>query len=342
MSITALHSYLVFPSKSLKENEKPSVGGTKLNLEGKLFDMLRGVYEKSDTECTIDIAFRHAADGNQQNDCRDLLVRYVEKPSLPGGRAIAERLQGVTTNRSGLGLLFLMAGKEEPNHKLVVSRFPAEHGILAEQNRDALTVEFLERVFMKNAHAYKAVVYTASSTASGFWSGRAVDKQINAQMLALADYWIRDFLVSDFKTTSAAGTKRLANAFRGAITSAESISVKEELLAASRLTPSLKGKSVSVSSVAKRYSLTAPAIEALKEQLPGDHLFTEQFTLSEDEFTKHIAFESTELDNGGILTAPAGKFAEVFKEKPVRGEQDEVEFTTKGRVINRRLRKTKG
>ncbi len=341
MAITAIHSYLVNPSKSESEDEQPDIGGTNVKLEGRLYDMLRGVYEKADTECTIDIAFGHDADGNQNNECRDLVLAYLNKPSLPAGRAFAERLQSHTTKRSGLGLLFIMEGKEGPTHKIVLSRFPADVGILAEQKKSTLTVAFLEKVFMKNANAYKAAVYSGPSTKSGFWSGKAIDKQINAKMLALSEYWIKDFLASDFKTTSAAGTKRLANAMRQAIADADTLDIKEELLAAARLAPQMKGKSVSMSSLAKQYSLSDEATAALKHQLPSDNLFTEKFTLSESEFRKYVAFESTELSNGGILMAPAGEFKKVFKERPVKGEDGEVEFTTTGHIVDRKIRKSK-
>jgi hypothetical protein len=76
--------------------------------------------------------------------------------TLVRGRRIAARLQNVTTHRSGLGLLFLITGTEGLESKIIISRFPADEGILAEANREALTVEFLERIFVKNARAYKA------------------------------------------------------------------------------------------------------------------------------------------------------------------------------------------
>jgi hypothetical protein len=339
MSIIALHSYLVHPAKT--DDRKPKIGGTAIEQSGRLFEMLKGVYEKSDTECNIDISFNHDSDGNQKNACRDLLIDYLAKPGLPAGRKLAETLQAVTTGRSGLGLLFLMAGKVGQNHKLVVSRFPADSGILAEESQEELTVEFIEKIFMKSATSYKAALYVGASLKTDIWDGKAVDKQINHGLTDLSEYWIKAFLQSDFKTTAAAGTKRLAGALRAAIRNAETLAIKEELVAVARLAPNYKGKRVSISSLAKNFKLSQGAIKALQDELPSTQCYTEQFSLSEKEFDKHIAFESAELDNGGILMAPAGEFADVFKETPVDGSDGKMRFTTEAKVVDRRLRKTK-
>jgi hypothetical protein len=69
--------------------------------------------------------------------------------------SIAERLALNTDQRSGLGLLFLIVGKEGKEHKIVLSRFPTDSAIYVDENPTALTVEFLERVLMKNKTSYK-------------------------------------------------------------------------------------------------------------------------------------------------------------------------------------------
>jgi hypothetical protein len=335
MSITALHSFLVAPAKGV--DPQPAIRGVLVKQEGRLFDMLKSVYDKSDTECNIDISFNS---DDQTNECRDQIIKYANKPTIEAGRTIAKRLQNHTTHRSGLGLLFLINGTEGKTQKLVISRFPAEHGVVAEQKKNSLSIKYLEEIFMKSEKAYKAVVYKGNTSKSGFWDGKAIDKQINARLLAVSDYWIKDFLASDFKTTAEAGTKRLAGAIRQALTSSGNLAIKSELVAAGRLASSLDGKTVSIGSVCKQFNLSQATIDALKDKLPSDHLFSEKFKFSKPEFDRHIAFESAELDTGGILMAPAGRFDTIFKEKKVPGNDGEVEFSTKGKVVNRKLRKT--
>jgi hypothetical protein len=173
-----------------------------------MFDLLDGIYARSDQECDIDIIFKSTG-GVQQNDCRDLICTHVNNPTLPSGRFIAERLQANTDRRAGLGLLFLITGKEGREHKIVISRFPTDSAILVEENPKSLDVEFLERVFMKNKTSYKAVLYRDSSLRAGFWDGKAIDKQSNPTGES-ADYWIAEFLLSDFRVTPKQGTYRLA------------------------------------------------------------------------------------------------------------------------------------
>ena len=206
------------------------IGGTTVPLVGRLFNLLNDIYARSDNECDTDIAFNHDAQGRQNNPCRTLITAYLARPTIVNGRAIATRLESVTTNRSGLGLLFLISGTEGLDEKIVISRFPADSAILAEENRRTLTVEFLERVFMKSATAYKAAAYQHASLQHGFWSGRAVDKQINSDVTQLSNYWIFEFLDSDFRTTAAAGTKRLAVALRDAARKSDLIAVKRARL----------------------------------------------------------------------------------------------------------------
>jgi hypothetical protein len=214
LAIEHINTYLVHAGKGA--DDSPLIGGTSVKLEGLLFKLLQEIYSRSNDECDIDISFNPRPDGTQQNPCRDLIANYMGDPTLPRGRLIAERLEKVTTRRSGLGLLFLITGKEGRDHKVVISRFPADSAILAEEDQRALSVAFLERVFMKRATAYKAVAYQDSSLKNGLWLGRAVDKQINNRVAQLSNYWITEFLDSDLRTTAAAGTRRLAIALRDA------------------------------------------------------------------------------------------------------------------------------
>jgi hypothetical protein len=79
-------------------------------------------------------SFRHDAEGKPQNECRDLLLNHIGKPSLVTGRSIAERLQLRTDGRSGLGLLFVITGKEGAAEKVVISRFPTDNAIWVDES----------------------------------------------------------------------------------------------------------------------------------------------------------------------------------------------------------------
>ena len=338
MKISVIHSFLVHPDKGAEE---PSpIRGTAVTGEGQLVKMLTGIFDRSPSECNFDIAFSPGDEGEQQNDCRDALLAFVKKPTKAHGLKIAERLQAVTTHRSSLGLLFLILGGDGSKHKrLVLSRFPAENGIVAQEDGASLTVEFIEQIFMKSASAYKSVVYEGKSLEADFWTGRAIDKQINSE-ITISNYWIRDFLKSDFAVTGARGTRRLAVALREAMNTSGDFAVRQELAAAAQLASNLDGKIVSGSSFAAKFHLSGAATETLRTALKSDKLFEEQFKFTKQEFAQHVAFRSVELDNGALLTAEAASFNEVFAREAVP-KSDKVRFVTSGRVVDDKLRKTK-
>ena len=131
MPIQQIHTYLVHPRKG---GATRHINGVAVPLRDRLYELLEGIYSRSEQECDIDIIFRPTDTGVQQNDCRDLICTYLADPSLVNGRAIAERLEAQTDKRSGLGLLFLISGREGRDHKIVISRFPTDSAILVEEN----------------------------------------------------------------------------------------------------------------------------------------------------------------------------------------------------------------
>jgi hypothetical protein len=339
LPIAHIHTYLVHPSRG--SGAVPKIGGTTVPLSGKLFKLLDSIYSKSDKECKIDIAFNHNAGGAQQNDCRDLIIKYLSKPTLPNGRCIANRLAAKTDQRSGIGLLFLISGMEGQNHKILISRFPTDVAILAEEKRQTLTVAFLERVFMKSATSYKAVVYDDSSLHAGLWLGRAVDKQINSGIAEVSNYWIFDFLDSNFKTTAAAGSRRLGAVLRNAAAKSEDIVVKSEIAAAVTLAGSLKGRSISIQDFEQQFGLSPAARQAIDKELSMPGLATENFQFDFDEFSTQVGYRSVELNNGGVLTAQSSDFDNVFHREVVDPKAQKVRFSTEGKVISEKLRKAK-
>ena len=340
MILDCIHSFLVHPEKKHLDQQTP-IRGTLVEHSGRLFGMLRDVFEKADRECTHDITFDAAPDGSQQNDFRDLMLAYLRHRSLDAGRTIGERLQRVTTNKSGLGLLFLLVGKDAAETKIVLSRFPADSGILAEEEAESLSVQFLEKVFMKSATAYKAAVYRGKTLDGDFWDGRAVDKQINSDVLAISNYWIKEFLSSDFRATSAQGTKRLATAILRATRQATTPEAKQSLVAAARLASGLQGKTISIKDFCKRFNLSDATVKVVRAAVPNDAVFGERFRFSPSEFSKHIAFESVELDNGAILMAAASDFDTVFQHDVVDKQKQRVRYSTEGQVVDHKFRRSR-
>jgi hypothetical protein len=339
LAVESINTYLVHAGKA--SDEPPRIGGTTVELEGKLFQMLEEIYSRSNKECDIEICFNHRSDGTPQNPCRDLIADYLGDPTVPRGRLIAERLEKVTTHRSGLGLLFLITGKEGLDHKVVISRFPTDTAILAEEDKRALSVEFLERVFMKRATAYKAAAYQDSSLKHGLWLGRAIDKQLNGQATQLSNYWIAEFLDSDFRTTAAAGTRRLAIALRNAAKKTSDVTVKTEIAAAVTLSGRFKGRRLSIREFNEHSGLSKAAKEAIAREVKSQRLIEEKFQFEPTEFSNQVAYSSVELDSGGTLTAETFEFDKVFHRELIDAKKDKVRFSTEGKVISEKLGKSR-
>src|ERR1051325_666644 len=123
MKISCILSYLVTPRKHNPAAEE--IKGTRLPLKGRLCDMLSRIYEKSDTEYHIPIRFLMARDGSQENNIRTQILALAQEPHLASGRQLAAQLQEVTTEKSGLGLLFFIFGQNGSSLKFLISRFPA-------------------------------------------------------------------------------------------------------------------------------------------------------------------------------------------------------------------------
>ena len=338
MEITSIHSFLVHPGK-VAEAER-EINGSAVAQSGPLFGMLRPVFDNAEFECQHSIAFVPKDDGKQENECRDAIISYIQKPDLKRGRDLAKRLQKVTTHRSGLGLLFITMAKHKGDIKILVSRFPADSGILAEENPRGLTVEFLERIFMKSATSYKAALYVGKSFDSDFWRGKAADKQINSAQSYIADYWIRDFLLSDFLTPGEAGTRRLAIALRKAMNESEEPEVKKDLVALQRLIANMPNKVTSSKTVLEQFHVGEKTHEEIRKRFPRGKSFEENFRFVPDEFVKHLAVLTVELDNGALLSAQTDRFDQVFDTEPVAGSNEIVRYSTEGRIVDRRLRKT--
>lgn len=335
--IEALHSYLVLPAKHLPE--QPPISGAELPRQGSLFAMLRGVFDRAPTECDIDIKFRHDDEGLQNNPCRDLVVAYSQEPSLENGRGLAARLQSITTNRSHLGLLFLMKGAVAGRHVVVVSRFPADQGVIAQEHAGELEVEFIERVFMKTAKAYKSVVYSSDSFERGFWDGKAIDRQVSGAR-ELSDYWIYDFLASELRTSSEQGTMRVAVALRTAIRSTDQLSIRHELISAANLLRGYDGRTQSARHMIGHVGLSDQAATMMQDAFPRADLMDEVFRFSRQEFERHVLYRVMELDSGAVLIAEDSTFDTVYREEPTSAP-GHVRITTEGAIVSETLRKTK-
>jgi hypothetical protein len=193
---------------------------------------------------------------------------------------------------------------------------------------------------MKSETAYKSALYSHPSTSSGFWDGLAVDRQVHSAR-ELSDYWIREFLLSDFRTTGAAGTRRIAVALRDAVRNAPSVSTKEELISAVHLLRGRAGKSISGSGLVGELGLSDEAAATLQKSFGREELYQDRFRLDPQELARHVPFRSVELDTGALLMGEEASFENIFKREMLNVAETWVRYSTEGTIVDHRLRKNK-
>ena len=335
MPIATIFSFLTYPKKN--RPDETVVTGTAITQDhGKLSKMLGDIFDTAGRECTIPVMF--TSDDSQANEVRTELLALLNGPSVAAAAPLANRLQQATSGTSGMGLLFICVGPDGSGSRIVISRFPADEGVVAERSSDKLTVAFVEQVFLKSSHSYKAATYVSSGKANALWRGHAIDKQINHGSKSLADYWIVDFLKSDFATTAATGTKRLAVALKSVMTARADPVVKKEIISAVHLAANIPSKAMTIVEFCDSFHFSPKTRDAIASAVSPSRLVNEKFKFDSAEFAKHIAYKQVELDNGAVLIAPVDKFDDCFKATKKR---DAHTFITTGVIVDERLRTTK-
>ena len=336
MPIKTIYSFLTYARKGKADDTV--VSGTAIPPDdGKLCKMLNAMFNNAHKECSIPIVFS-PENGVKVNGVRDELMALVDSPSIEAAKAVAIRLQKATMGTSGMGLLFISIGDDGAAQRVVVSRFPADEGVVAERDSEKLTVAFVDQVFLKSSHAYKAATYVREGKADDMWKGHAIDKQMNNNSKSVADYWIVDFLRSELLNTPAGGTRRLANALRAVLTATADPQIKAEITAAVQLATNIPDKALTIAEFGDEFHFSAKTKEAIAAKVNPSRLVNEKFKFDSGEFSKHLAYKQVELDNGAVLTAPAEKFDTCFATAEAATG---TTFTTTGQVVDERLRTIK-
>lgn len=336
MPMENIYSFLTYPKNH--EKAADNIEGVHIKPDGgKLSKMLSDVFDSPRSPRDVPVKF--VAD-DQANLTRVELLAFFKRPRLATALPLARILQSATPGTAGMGLFFVSLGSDDgkPGKRVVLSRFAADEGVVANKKLGALSVEFVEQVFLKNAHTYKAATYRHEDGRADAWKGVATDRQLNHGSKAIADYWIVDFLRSELTTTAAEGTRRLAIAMKEASRISKDPKVKGEIVAAAKLAPNLPANAMTIEQFCVQFALSQGATAAVKNAVKPARLITESFRFDADEFVKHVPYKQVELDNDVTLSAPTDKFDEVLHH---RANGEDHTFSTRGRIIDEKLRSSR-
>lgn len=334
-----LLSYLVHPNKGIEEEKQIPPIGSEISEKDELGLMLLRLLNDSENECEISIIFTPSETGEKKNFMQDLMLQFCKKPTIQNGLVMAKKLSLCTPRNSGLCLLFLLLEKNDNNDvKILLSRFPADIGVLAESSNEQLKLSFAKQVFMKSQNKYKASLFQGKGVADGLWSGKAIDKQINYGSVELAKYWIFEFLNSTYKDSSARGTRRFTEALKDAVRRSDSHEVIEELTGIALLLPRLAGKSTSINQILEQYQASKEARELIISSLEIPQTKDTVFIFDSEEARATIPYRSVELDNKGIMIAPSTEFDQIFLTSNELSDNGKVTFTTQGTIVKEQFR----
>lgn len=310
--------------------------GSEIKLEGPLFGMIKEVFDSSSIECNIDVRFESS---DQNHDVRELILDVISKRDQASAGNIAQRLASVTTRRSKLGLFFVVLCKEQSKDIVLLSRFPTEQAILADEKDGGLNIEYIEKVFVKKWSSYKGAIFSDSVSRSGFWSGKVVDRQINATDGDASKYWVEKFLGASFVATSLLGTTRFARALSSASRSG-TFGIQDEINSSITYMRQFDGKLSSIDEISGRLGFSTETTEAIKSQMPSG-TESQHFTLDFSALRNSVSFRTIKLENGVSITADSTEFRDLVSMETQTTENGQyVNISTSGKLLADRLTKT--
>ncbi len=340
MTTTTIFSYLVQPNKGAETKIEPI--GSSVPVSEQIGTLLCRLADEAEDECDIPIMFSIGDDGIKFNEMHNLVIKFCGNPTMDDGEVIATRLSISTSKTSGQCLLFLIHSiDDQENVKLVMSRFPAEFGILAENADEKLQLEFVEQVFMKSHDRYKAAIFKGKPVVDSLWVGKATDTQTRNSFEELANYWVYDFLNCAYKDTSSLGTKRFAVALKKAVNSANDSQTRAELVSIAQQTTNFKMESLSIDKILDYFAVSDNARSQISKHLPNPATSKSEFIFNREEFLKNVRYTSLALDTGVIITAPSEKFNELVNSKNMSQDGEfQIEIILHGKIVDQNLRKT--
>jgi hypothetical protein len=171
---------------------------------------------------------------------------------------------------------------------------------------------------------------------SGFWSGKIVDRQINAPTGEASKYWVENFLDADFITTGQLGTKRFASALSDAARSSN-LEVRQEINSIFPFLKQFDEKGKSVDEILTHLGVSDEAVEKVRKHMPpstSQQVFTFDFGI----LRNSVTFRTMTLDTGVSVTADSVEFRDVVS---VDEDNGSVTLSTTGKLIGDQLRKSK-
>ncbi len=333
MEIKKIFSVLVPPGKN---RDNINLLGTEIQLEGELYNLIKKVYDKSEKECDIPIYFESE---NQQNTCRKMMIDCLKTKSIDEIKSFFLKLSKVTTSVPGIALCFFIIGKKGNQTTIFICRFPAAEAIRTNLDENNFKVDVVKDIYLRSSKFYKSVLYQDESIKNGFWKGKAIDKQTNHKDREISEYWIKDFLKSDFEVTSKSGTATLALSLKDAIQKEEELDNKQQLISFSNMLMNHDSQNITINEQCNNFGMSEELKEKIKSNLKCKAFFDSRFTFDKEEFISQAVFRTVYMKNGAILSAESTKFDSCFQAEVLNAAENMVKYTTISNIEDIKVRK---
>lgn len=330
--------YIVQPCRGLEPEAIPvRVTGSTLNLDTLPSSFFLPLFTESAEKSPIDISF--LPEGGQQVNAVRGLVRSIAFDEITqkehASMDLACRLAGSTYMRSGAGLFVVLLGRFSERARVMLWRFPGDESLQARMLTGALDIRLIQDAFSRESTKFKAAMFEGTPASTSFWKGRTEDRQAKSRVREVADFWVMDFLNARLALTASRGSRLLARSLRETIKKAESVEIKEALIAAAVAVKSQAGRNISFQEFATNY-LPESVRPTFVKEVGGPLVAESMFQIEAETLDRELRFKSIVIDNLFIVRGPLDQFDERVTVE-VTNEEGVVDVTLRGTITSQSI-----
>lgn len=264
------------------------------------------IFDTAHQACKIGINF--ISDDHQKNEVRtdilDILNSTNSNHKLKIADKLSESLSKITDDRNKTGLFVILVGKKLETNRIVLIRLRAEEVVYKKSVSKGFKIDKLEQAFSKKSNYYKVAYYEGHlAQRSTFWNGYILDRQKKSETV-VSNYWLKEFLKSDYAMSPVQGTRRLADYIKSFVRTLENVQEQRIVYESVRtLRTNDTNDALSVIQYSEDY-LPVILRERFRVFVGDDELNNTHFNVDFDTYDAELPYQVFEMQNGISLTIP--------------------------------------
>lgn len=310
MTLFKIHAYEVIPQRLQTTAVDPRGGAFSADAEFK--NELKKYLKNSKLANRPEIAFRIASKtpaGINAHAVRKSIIDYLFAAPATSKKAsleLAMRLSKAMDDRSPYTLLMLAAYKGEKDdsyRRLVLWAFPKDEPFKFSASKTGTAkIEIPENIFSRSSSFKKGSLYEGFQTNDAFLQGFVIDRQAETSWGTAADYWVSQFLDSQFTLTGSAGTRLLARTLKITHNDLSEQADRNQITDSIQAAFTSNRRRWSLQQYAKEY-LTGIAETTFLANAPAETVRT-KFDFNKQEFEEKVQLRVFRLSDDVVVAAP--------------------------------------